>query len=656
MKKIPSQSGIQLAYLDNTTAPSENFYQFANGGWESNFEIPADKASYGSFYQLRDQLENDVQGIYQELSQKPASELNDRESKVLALYSSYMDEDEIERQGLTPIKPWLDRCAALQSTNDWLQFAGELATLGVASPMFFWVLQDRRNANQYVPILYQSGLALPDRDYYLSDDKKLQSIKESYVTYLSELFQKIGLSSPESRAQKVVAFETAIAQAQWTKADNRDPDKTYNPMTIDDLTKISPNIAWREYLPACSAPIDRTFEVYQPSYFTEFGEVLANIDLETLQSYTQAHILHTFAPVLPRDYESRHFDFFHRQIRGIPEQQERWKRAQATVDHALGEAVGELYVAKHFSPDQKQRVETMVQKLFEAMALRIKQNIWMTEETKSKAIRKLSKMKYKIGYPRKWRDYSALEVSRSNIIQNLCQASVFEKNRQLRKLEEGVDPDEWQMLPHTVNAYYHPQMVEIVFPAAILKPPMFYHDGDDAVNYGAIGAVIGHEITHGFDDKGRKFDAEGNLTDWWQPQDAQKFDGLAANLGDFFDRFDPVDGGKINSSLTMGENIADLGGVNLAWEAYCLASTPEKRAGKVDGFTREQLFFVAYAQIWAAKQREEELRRLLKVDPHSPGKYRVLGILPNVAAFYQAFEIPEGSNMHVASDRRVCIW
>ena len=653
--KAPMVSGIDQQYFDPAVKFSEDFFLAINGKWLAETEIPADKASYGSFHLLRDNSQNAVKAIIDEVAARTDLKAGSDEQKLGSFYNSFMDEATIEKLGLTPLQPQLD---AIKAVTDKAQLPALFARLqrdGVGIPFGWYVNNDAKNSTEYGVYFGQSGLGLPDRDYYFKDDEASQKILAAYQAYLKDMFTLAGYADAEAAAQRVFALEKALAEHHWTRLESRNADKTYNKMPVADLNGKMGAFDFAAFASGVKLAAVTDVIVRQPSYFEGFAKVFDATDLQSWQDYMAMKTIHGYADKLSSNFADRRFDFYGKTLSGIQEQQPRWKRAVDASDEVLGELTGKLYVERHFKPEAKARMEQLVKNLIKAYEISINELEWMTEDTKVAAQDKLSKFTPKIGYPDKWKDYSALEIKADDLVGNYVRASHWGYDEMVAKLGKPIDKSEWFMTPQTVNAYYNPVNNEIVFPAAILQPPFFNMEADDAVNYGGIGGVIGHEIGHGFDDQGAKYDGNGNLRNWWTEQDKGQFQARGAKLVGQYNKFEPLPGVNVNGAVALGENIGDLGGMTVALKAYQL-SLDGKEAPVLDGFTGEQRFFISWAQVWRTKFREEALRRQLSTGPHSPAHYRVIGVLPNIPQFYTAFDIKEGDAMYLPPEQRVKIW
>lgn len=647
-------SGIDKSNFDTTIRPQDDFYQYVNGTWLKETEIPADKSSYGIFHILYDENQIRLREIIEEAAESDNS-LGSEKQKVGDFYRSFLDSAKVEELGLKPIKDELSRIENVENWDDLAELYAHHLMIGVETPFTFYINQDDKNSEVYILNFYQSGLGLPDRDYYFNKGEKFDEIRIGYVEYVIDILNLANIENAPEIAEKMMEIETDLAENHWTRVENRDDEKTYNKFAYNELTKLSPNMNWSEFLNASKIHNADDVIVRQPSYFTAMSKILLKYSLEDWKNYSKVNLINNFATRLPQDFVDASFNFYGKTLRGLEENQPRWKRAVQAVDRSLGEVLGKIYVDKYFRPEAKERMEKLVDNLKLSMADRINKVDWMSEDTKVQALAKLDKFNAKIGYPNKWKDYSQLSVKPDQLIQNTINSSVVEYNREIDKLGKPIDRDEWGMTPQTVNAYYNPTMNEVVFPAAILQPPFFNMKADDAVNYGGIGAVIGHEITHGFDDQGRRYDGNGNMNDWWTDEDNEIFMERAQVVVDQYSNFVPIDTLHINGELTLGENIADIGGLTIAYNAYKL-SLGDQKSEILNGFTGEQRVFIGWAQAWRGKARDEYLRNQVINDPHSWKKYRVIGVMNNLPEFYAAFDVQEGDGHYLPDEERVKIW
>lgn len=646
-------SGVEIANKDTSVRPQDNFFRYINGQWLERTEIPSDRARWGSFDELRERAEQQVLAIVQDFAATDAEQGSD-EQKIGDLYRSFMDEETIEARGLAPLEDAFARIDALQNHDELARFWGEQQRRRAGTPVGMFVGQDQMQSDQYITSISQSGLGLPDRDYYVNDSESNLELREQYKRFIAELFDAAQWDEGESAAETILAVETQLAQSQWSRVQNRDRQATYNKMTLTELGERAPGFDWDTFFDAAGIEIEEVV-VRQPTYMADFAAGYQDISVEDWQTYLRFHTLRQASDYLPRAISQAHFDFYGRVLQGLEEQRNREKRAVESVERALGFMVGKEYVNRHYQQDSAERMEEMIDNLMIAFEEAIDDLEWMTDETKQEAQAKLSTFTTKIGYPNVWRDYDCVDISADDLIGNMMRSGECEYERMIGRLGEEVDTEDWGMTPQTVNAYYRSTMNEIVFPAGILQPPFFNVEADDAVNYGAIGGVIGHEITHGFDDQGRRSDGEGNLRDWWSAQDEEQFQARAQLMIDQYSGFNPIDDLYLQGALGLGENIADLGGLTVSFRAY-QNSLGGEEAPVMDGMTGEQRFFAGWGQIWRIKFRDEALRRQVIQGPHSPGKYRVLGVLSNMPEFYEAFGVEPGDGMYREEDVRVKIW
>jgi len=652
-------SGIDIDGFDLEQRPQDDLYQYTGGRWLLKTEIPDDKSNYGSFTALDDAARENIRDIIESAAANPSDETG---RKVGVFFQSFMDEGAVNARGIAPVQPELEKVRQLKDKASLFTHLARLQTVGVDGPAGFFVGVDARDSSNHLAAIVQSGTTLPDRDYYLKDDGKYVAARNGLRQYIETLFQLAGIKGSTSAADAILKLEASLARVQWSRTELRDAEKRYNKFAVSDLCALTPNLAWTTFFDAAGAEDLATINVMTPSYFEGLDGIIATTSLEDLKLYVTFHILDAAAPILPDVYADAHFEFHRKQLAGVPEQEPRWKRGVAVTAGraagdfgALGEAVGQLYVARHFKPAARDRMNQLVANLLKAYEASIHELTWMTDATKEKALDKLHKITPKIGYPRKWRDYSALEVQADDLFGNMMRSAEFEHQRMIDKLGKPVDKEEWGMTPQTVNAYYNPGKNEIVFPAAILQPPFFDASAEDAVNYGGIGAVIGHEISHGFDDQGSRYDGDGNLQNWWTDEDRAAFEELTSRLITQFEGYEPLPGRKLNGKLTLGENIADLSGLAIARKAYAMSLNggPGKT---MDGFTASQRFFLGWSQIWRRKYRESELIRRLVIDPHSPSRFRANGPVANLDAFYEAFDVRPGDKLYKAPEDRIQIW
>ena len=649
----PLASGLDQANFDKAVRPQDDLFRAVNGAWLAKTEIPADRSDYGVFAVLAEKAENDCREIIETCAAAKDNALGSERQKVGDLYASFMDEARAEELGIQPIAARLAAVDAVQTKADLIRMLAELSKIGISGPLACYVETDAKKSDQHILGLSQAGLGLPDRDYYW--DAKFKTKLEAYQAYIERMLTLAKIGAAKQAAADIVALETRIAKAQWSKVENRNADKTYNKMGLAELVELAPGFDWELYFQTVGVNDVKELVVAQPPYLAAMAELFDKIPLPTWKVWLKFNLVHRYAALLNKELVDANFAFYGTNLRGVPQNRPRWKRAVAVVEGCLGEAVGKLYVEKRFPPEAKQRMDQMVKNVLATYRVHFQNLDWMSPETKQKALAKLDMFTPKIGYPKKWRDYSALEIRRGDLVGNVERHAIYEWNRDLAKLGKPVDRDEWHMTPQTINAYYNASQNEIVFPAAILQPPFFNRAADDAVNYGGIGAVIGHETGHGFDDQGSKWDGAGNLHQWWTPADRAEFDKRGDALAAQFDQFEPFPGFKVNGRLTLGESIGDFAGLTIAYDAYRL-SLGGKPAPVIDGLTGDQRFFLGFAQIWARKHREADLKNRLVVDPHPPAEYRVNGTVRNVPAFYSAFGVKAGDKMYLPPEKRVKIW
>jgi endothelin-converting enzyme/putative endopeptidase len=655
-------SGIDQSIISKSLRPGDDFYQYANSEWLDATKIPADRADYGIFAILDDQTQEQVRALIDQVAAMKDPQPGTAEQKVGDFYRSYVDLEKRNAAGIEPIRPMLDKIRGVTDIQGLSRVMGDLQRTGTGAPLAVYVSVDARKSDQYAIYATQYGLSLPDRDYYLVDEERYTALQQELVKYAADMLNAAQFPTPDAAPEKVQALaesilkiETAIAKAQWTKTENRDPEKTYNLIDGEKLQEMVAPLSWASFRDAYGLSKEKPIVVRQPTYFEALGDIIEAHDLESWKAYMAFRVIDGQASNLTEALEKRSFTFHGTAVSGIDEQRPLWQRAVRTTGSVLGELVGQLYVDKHFKPEAKQRMNELVGNLKLAFEQRIQTLPWMGKGTQKQALEKLTKFNTKIGYPDVWKSYDALTIGAGSLAENMIAAAEFETVQDLEKLDGPIDRNEWHMTPQTINAYYNPTMNEIVFPAAILQPPFFNLTADDAVNYGGIGAVIGHEISHGFDDKGSKFDGNGNLRNWWTEDDRAEFEKRARGLIDQYGAYEPIEGMKINGELTLGENIGDLGGLSVAYAAYRL-SLDGKEPPVIDGLTGDQRFFLGWAQIWRRLYRDAELRKRLLTDPHSPSRYRVNGIVRNMDAFYDAFEIAPGDKLYLAPGDRVQIW
>lgn len=655
-KQAELTAGIQLANLDTTALPGAEFYQYACGGWVKDNPIPGEYSQYGSFTILAETNRKQIQGLIEELA-ATQHEVGSVAQKIGALYQIVMDSVKLNKDGIAPIKAELEQLGALKDTKDVYALLGDMHKKGIDSYLALYVAADEMNSNMNAVQTYQSGLSMGEREYYLEDDETTAKIRNAFRVHVQKMYQLAGFD--EATAQKgmevVMDVETRLAKAFRSLTELRDPHANYNKMSLEDLKKNYPTFNWDVYLSTQGLKDVKEVIVGQPASLKAAADILNTLPADKQGLYLQWKLIDAAANSLNDAMIAQNFDFYERTMSGTQDMQPRWKIAVETVSSALGEAVGQMYVEKYFPAAAKERMVTLVKNLQESLGDRIKNLSWMNDSTKVKALEKLATFHVKIGYPDKWKDYSTLEIKDDSFWANIERANLWGHAEMIAKAGKPVDKDEWLMTPQTVNAYYNPTTNEICFPAAILQYPFFDMNADDAFNYGAIGVVIGHEMTHGFDDQGRQYDKDGNLKDWWTEEDAKKFDERAQVMVNFFDSIEVAPGVHANGSMTLGENIADHGGLQVSYQAFKNA-TSAAPLEEVDGFTPEQRFFLAYAGVWANNTRPEEVLNRTKSDVHSLGQWRVDGALPQIGAWYEAFNITEKDPMFIPVEKRVSIW
>jgi len=650
-----SESGLEPATFDRGVRPQDDLFRHVNGVWLTKTEIPADKATYGAFDILFDKAQADLKAIVEEAAKSPNRPAGSDAQKIGDFYESFMNEARAEQLGITPLEAELDAIDAIKTKTDLARHFAHFFKLNLINPIVGYVDGDAQQPSNDILYVFQGGLGLPDRDYYIKNDDKLKEYREKYVGFVGNILGLAGDANAGKSAREIFVLETRLARAHWTNVENRDAVKTYNKVQVADLTKQFPGFDWDTWTKELGVSSVPALVVNQPSYLKALASTVNELPVDAWKPYLKASLLNGFAPYLNKSLVDAEFGFYNTTLRGVKEQQPRWKRGVNAVNGNLGEMLGKLYVERHFKPEAKARMEALVANLREAYRVGIDRLEWMGPETKKQAQEKLAKFTPKIGYPNKWRDYSKLEIKKDDLVGNMMRAFEHENNYQLGKAGKPIDPEQWGMTPQTINAYYNPVRNEIVFPAAILQPPFFNLEADDAVNYGGIGAVIGHEMGHGFDDQGRQFDATGALRDWWTKTDAAEYEKRAKVLVEQFNEFEPLPGLHVNGALTLGENIADLTGLVISRQAYLL-SLKGKEAPSIDGLTADERFYMGWAQSWKEKERDESLRQQVLTNVHSPAMYRANGPIRNIPEFYAAFGVKEGDKLFLPPDRRVKIW
>jgi putative endopeptidase len=648
------KSGITTEHMDTSVRPGDDFFSYVNGKWIAETEIPADKASYGGFGILADEAQEDVKAIIEQSASGSFAAGSD-EQKVGDLYKSYLEMETRNARGVTPLEPELERIASIANHDELAQYFAAAGRRGYPVPVNIGQVADFKDPNYYMIYAWQNGLGLPDREYYFKEDEVSAGIRKKYVEHIETMFDLAGFENAAAAATEIMDLETRIAAAHITKEAARDWPNNYNKVALEKLNEVMPHFNWQAYInEAGIADIDGLV-LMMTSYFEELDTIINETPIDTWKTYLKWVALNSRANALNEALDNQDFEFYGRTLTGREEQRAPWRRAVGTVNGLLGEVVGKVYVKEHFPPEAKERMLELVGNLIRAYEKSIKELDWMSDETKAQALDKLHKFRPKIGYPDVWRDYSAVEIKADDLFGNIERATVAEYERELARQGGPVDRDEWAMNPQTVNAYYMPPLNEIVFPAAILQPPFFNMEADDAVNYGAIGAVIGHEIGHGFDDKGSTFDGDGVMRNWWTETDRTEFEARTAKLVDQYDQFAPFEDLNVNGEFTLGENIGDLGGISIGLLAYKMSLNGEEPP-VIDGYTGIQRVFLGYGQVWRNKYRDEALRQQIMTDPHSPSKYRANGAVRNVPEFYEAFEVAEGDALYLPPEERVKIW
>lgn len=647
-------SGISKKDMDTLINPGDDFDAYVNGNWNKTTKIPADKSSYGAFDMLLDKSEKDVKAIIEEAAKGNNAEGSDAQ-KIGDFFASYMDRKERDAIGLKPLQKEFAAVDAITDYNSLASYFGEANRKGYSIPFSFSVYNDFKDPNKYSLVTWQGGISLPDRDYYLSNDEAMLKIRTAYKTHLEKMLQLAGIEKPTENAAKVFALETEIAKIHQRKEDNRDMVKLYNPYKVEDFKTLMPQFNWNAMMEKAGVAKEKSAIIAQVDYLKNLDGLIQKTPIDTWKTFLKWGIINNSCTYLTTELDKQQFEFNGKILNGTEKQREDWKRAVATVSNGLGEMIGKLYVEKHFTPEAKERMTKMVKNLLKAYAESIKKLDWMSEATKKEALKKVDKFIVKIGYPDKWKDYSSVKINKKDLFGNVQRATEFEYNRNLAKLGKPVDKTEWGMTPQTVNAYYNPSVNEIVFPAAILQPPFFDLEADDAVNYGGIGAVIGHEIGHGFDDQGSTFDGDGVMKNWWTEKDMAAFKAKTAALVEQYNSFEALPGLHVNGAFTLGENIGDLGGLSIAVKAY-KESLQGKEAPVLDGFTGMQRVFLGWGKVWKEKIREEALRNQILADPHSPAKFRANGTVRNIPEFYEAFNVKPNNKLYLAPDKRVKIW
>jgi len=663
MSENKETHGINLSFMDTTVNPQDDFFMYVNGKWVDSTEIPDEYTTWGSFNELRKKTDSDALSLLEKASKNKELDASSDQAKAVFLYQSIMDTVTRNEKGIQPLQPYLAKIGAITNKAELQAYLTEMQEFGGAGFFDFSVGADAKDSNTNAAYISPSRLGLPDRDYYVAEDSDSKEKREKYKSHITRMLQFLG-DSPEDaakRAAQILAFETGLAQPQLDKVERRDARKTYNPMQVSELQKQVGAIDWKTYFDKIGASNLDTIIVAQPKYMQALQKTFAQNNVENWKTYLRWTLFNDAANSLSTEIERANWEFYEQTLQGAKEQRPLNQRALGIVNGTLGEALGKLYVEENFPPEAKVKAKEMIANIIKAYEVRINNLTWMSDSTKIKAIEKLGTTTIKVGYPDKWKDYSDLRIAgpkdeKGSFFQNMMNASKWNVKEDMDKLGKPVDKTEWYMAPQIVNAYYNPSYNEIVFPAAILQPPFYDYKADAAVNYGGIGAVIGHEISHGFDDSGSRFDAQGNLNNWWTDEDLKQFEGLGEALADQYSAIEVLDSVYINGEFTLGENIGDLGGVNAAYDGLQMDLKEHGNPGEIDGYTPEQRFFLSWATVWRTKMREEALRNKIKTDPHSPGMYRAYVPLQNIPAFYEAFNIKEGDKMYLKPENRVIIW
>jgi predicted metalloendopeptidase len=646
-------SGIDKVGMDSSVRPQDDFYRYANGGWLDSTEIPADEVGWGSYMTLRKKSLEQSRTIVEDAASNAGDDL--AKQKIGDYYNAFLNEEQIETLGLAPISDYLNAIDKLEDHDQVAEFLGAVNPAGIDGPFNLYVGQDDKEATSYILHFVESGLGLPDRDYYSDDSERGEEIIIRYQQYLEELLGLSGHAEPKLAAQRILALETRLAKYQWDKVDNRDADKRYNKLSSAEFTELLSAFNLESYMVGIGVALPDYVIVGQPSYLSALNDLFRDVELSAWKDYLRANVVSSYANYLPKVFVATHFDFYSKFLYGREEQQPRWRKAVSSINGNIGELLGQLYVAKHFAPESKARMVTMVDNLIAAYAESIENLEWMSDETKQQSLIKLSKFTPKIGYPDTWKDYSALAVKADDLAGNIKRARTFGHNQNMAKLGAPIDRDEWFMAPQEVNAYYNPGLNEIVFPAAYLQAPNFIPDAEDAYNYGTIGSTIGHEIGHGFDDQGSKYDGDGNLESWWTDVDREQFEARTKGLVEQFSKFEALPGLFVNGELTLGENIGDLGGTSIALKAYRM-SLKGLPSPMIDGFSGEQRFFLGNAQSSRIKWRDQILEIIVRTDPHSPDVCRINGVFPNMPDFYRTYDVQPGDGLYLPEQQRVKIW
>ncbi len=650
---------FEVQNMDTTIRPGDDFFTYVNGNWIKNHPIPEDKNSYNAFQELDDRNSKNIRTLIETTAAKKDIQPGSIDEKISFFYNAGMDTVAIDAQGIAPVSDLFTAIDGIKTPADVQVVAARFQTLAMDPFFTIFPEADKKNSTMVIANFYQAGIGLPDRDYYFRNDEASVNLRKAYTDHVSKMFVLLK-DTPEAaakNAETVMRIETQLAKASFTHVENQDPVKTYNKMTLEELAKLAPNVDWTAYLTHIGYPGITEMNVYQPVFLKEVSAMMKSVPVEDWKTFLRWTLINNTAEILSSDFDAQNFDFYYKTLSGQEKMEPRWKRILDATSASLGEAVGQLYVKEYFPPEAKQKMLDLVGNLKKSLRMRIDSLTWITPETKQEALAKLDKIVVKVGYPDKWRDYSGLTVTRDSYAKNRLASNQFEFRYAMDKIGKPVDPMEWEMTPQTVNAYYQPSKNEIVFPAGILQPPFFNLYADDAINYGGIGLVIGHEMTHGFDNQGRQYDKDGNLHDWWTAADSKAFEQHTNPLIDQYNKFEVLDSLYINGTMTLGENIADLGGATVAYNAYRLSLAGKPEPEKIDGFTGNQRFFLSYAQIWRNNMREQALRKRVLTDEHSPAKYRVNGVVFNMPEFYAAFpQVKPEDKLYRPESERPVIW
>lgn len=661
-KEAEETHGINLEYMDKSVTPGDDFFRYVNGAWYDKTEIPDDRTRWGSFDELRQNTDKDALEILKEAAENQDLDPKSDQAKAVAVFETYLDETKRNELGVEPLKPYLEKINAVHSPEDVNNLINELANEGGLGIYSVYVYADAKSSNENAVYIGTGSLGLPDRDYYVLDDEDMKEKREQYVTHVARMLEMSGESKENAAedAKRVLAIETKMAEPRLTRVERRDSRLTYNPMTVEELQKLTPNVDWQAYLDATGLKnVDKVI-VSQPKYMKELTTILSAQHIDDIKAYLKWTLVNSSASYLSTEMEKANWEFYSKTLQGAKEQRPVEERALAVVNSTVGEALGQLYVAKKFPPEAKEKAQAMIKNVLTAFGERIKALPWMDEETKKGALEKLATTTVKIGYPDKWEDYSAMTIKSpaegGNHFENMKNAEKWSVAKNIADYGKPVDKTRWGMSPQTVNAYFNPLYNEIVFPAAILQPPFYDYKADEAINYGGIGAVIGHEISHSFDDSGARYDKDGNLNNWWTDGDLERFTELGNKLADQYSALEPLPGVFVDGKFTLGENIGDLGGVNVAYDGLKIFLKENGDPGLIDGYTPEQRFFISWGTIWRTKARDEAIKNQVKTDPHAPGHYRAYVPLQNVDAWYEAFDIKEGDKLYIKPEERVKIW